>query len=109
MASDAISFFRIGRDDLAAEMRRSARAWKKLVADFGESVYCLPAVARAVPSGMKPQPCVGRYLGHHVRTSSILIMTTDGVVKTAGVRRMHEESRWNALHGLPCDVPETET
>ena len=93
MASDAICIFRIERDDLAAEMRRSSRAWKKLVADFGESVYYLPAVARAVPSGMQPKPCVGRYLGHHVRTSSILIMTTDGVVKTAGVRRMHEESR----------------
>ena len=42
VASDAISLFRIGRDGLTAEMRRSERAWKKLVAEFGESVYCRP-------------------------------------------------------------------
>ena len=34
MASDAISFFWIDRDGLTAEMRRSGRAWKKLVAGF---------------------------------------------------------------------------
>ena len=37
MAADAISFFRIGRDGLMAEMRRSGRAWKKLLAKFVES------------------------------------------------------------------------
>ena len=35
MASDAIHFFRIGKDGLTAEMRRSGRAWKNLVAEFG--------------------------------------------------------------------------
>ena len=29
--------------------------WKKLVAEFGESVYYGPAVARAVACGMQPQ------------------------------------------------------
>ena len=51
MASDAISFFRIGGDGLTAEMRRSERAWKKLVGEFGQSVHYRPAVARAVASG----------------------------------------------------------
>ena len=97
---------------LTAEMRRSGRGWKRLVAEFGESVYYRPAVARAVASGMQPKLYVGRYLGHHAKTGSILIMTTDGVVKAAGFRRMHEESRlnvenWNALRGLPWDVTET--
>ena len=35
-------------------MRRSGRAWKKLAAEFGESVYHRPAVARTVASGMQP-------------------------------------------------------
>ena len=39
MVSHAISFFRIGRDVLTAEVRRSGRAWKKHVAEFEESVY----------------------------------------------------------------------
>ena len=40
-------------------------------------------------------------------------MTTDGIVKDAGYRGMHVESRWNAdcwnaLRGLPWNVTETE-
>ena len=112
MSADAISFIRIKRDGLTAEMRRSGRAWKKLVAELGESVYYRPAVARAVASGMQPKLYVVRYLGHHARTGSMLIMTTDGVVKAAGFRRINEESRWNvdswnALRGFPWDVTET--
>ena len=48
MAPDAINFSGIGRDGLTAQMRRSGRAWKKLDAEFGESVNCRPAVERAV-------------------------------------------------------------
>ena len=74
MASDAISFFRIGRDSLTAEVRRSGRAWKKLVAEFEESVYYRPAVARTVASGMQPKtvcwtvswtPRTNRQHSHH--------------------------------------------
>ena len=78
---------------LTAEMRRSGRAWKKLVAEVGESVCHRPAVARAVASGMQPNLYVGRYLVHHARPSSILIMTTDGVVKAAGFRRLNVQNR----------------
>ena len=112
MASDAISFFRIGRDGSTAEMRRPGNDWRKLVAHSGEPVFYRPAVARAVASGMQPKLYVGRFLGHHARTGSILIMTIDGVVKAAGGRKMNEESRrnvgkLNALRGLPWDVPDT--
>ena len=94
MAADAISFFRIERVGLTAVIRRSGRAWKKRVTDFGESVYFCPAVARAVASGTQPKLHVGRHLGHHARTGSIVIMTTDGAVKVAGGRRMNVESQW---------------
>ena len=73
MASDAIRFFRIGRDGLTAEMRRSGRVWKKLVAECGESVCDRPAEARAFASGLQPKLYVGRYLGHHVRKGGILL------------------------------------
>ena len=52
MAADAISSSRIGRVGLTAEMRRCGRAWKKLVAEFEESVFYRRAVARAFVSGM---------------------------------------------------------
>ena len=34
-APDAVSFYRIGKDGLTAEVRRTGRPWKKLVAEFG--------------------------------------------------------------------------
>ena len=112
MAADAISFFMFGKDGLTAEMRRSGRAWKKLVAEYGEYVCYCPAIARTFAFGMQPILCVGLCIGHHARTGSILIMTTDGVVKAAGGRRMNEENRWNAenwnaLRGLLWNVTET--
>ena len=64
-SSDAISFCRIGRDGKTAEMRRSGRAWKKLVADFGESVHQRPAVAMAVAGGTQPKLYVGPVHSHH--------------------------------------------
>ena len=110
VSADAISFFRIRKDGLTAEMRRSGRGWKKkFVAEVGQSVWFCPTVARAAASGMQRQLHVGRCLGHRARIGSILIMTTDGVVKAAGFRRMNEENRWNAgnwnaLRGLLWDV-----
>ena len=61
---------------------------------------------------MQQKLYLGRDLGHHARTGSILIMTTEEVVEAAGFRRMNEENRWsvehwNALRGLPWDVTET--
>ena len=58
-----------------------------------------------------PELYVGRYLGNHARIGSFLIMTTDGVLKAAGFRRMNVENRWNvdawgALRDLPWDVAE---
>ena len=47
MAADAISFFRIRKDGLTAEMRRSWTCLEEtFVAEFGESVYNRPAVAK---------------------------------------------------------------
>ena len=78
MAADATSFFRIGKDGLTAEIRRSGRAWKKLFAELVKFVHYRQAAARAVASGMQPK----------ARTGSILIMTTEGVVKAAGFRKI---------------------
>ena len=61
MVSDAICFFSSGRGGLTAEMRRSGRAWKKLVAEFGESVNCRSAVAGAVAGVMLQNLYIGRF------------------------------------------------
>ena len=81
MESDGISFSRIGRDGLTAEMRRSGHAWIKLVAEFGESVHYRLVVARAVASEMHPSCMLDGILDIAHELAGIFIMTTDGFVK----------------------------
>ena len=64
-----------------------------VLAKFGESVYYCPAVEQKQVE--RNQHCMLVCILGTTRTSSILIMTTDGVVKAAGFRRMSEVSRWN--------------
>ena len=70
MASGAITFFRIGRDGLTAEMRRAGRAWKKLPPSVSKG-SCKWTATKAV------------------------YWTVSWAFKAAGLRRMNEESRWN--------------
>ena len=94
MTSDAISFFRIGRDGLTAEMRRSGRRisaaqqWQEQLRVESNQSCMLDGIT--------------------------IIMTTDGVVIAAGFRTSSEKSRcdvdsWNALRGLPWYVTKKES
>ena len=110
-AADAISFYRDGREGITAETRRTGRPWKKLAAETGEHVYYRPAVSGHGRSGTRAKRYVGRHVGHHARTGSILVMTEKGVVKAACFRRMPPGDRWSLdgwsnLRGLPWDVAE---
>ena len=67
-----------------------------------ESVYYHSAVPEQLQVDCNPN-CMLDDILDHARTGSILIMTTEGVVKAAGFQRMNEENRWNALR----DVIET--
>ena len=108
-AGNAISHFRLGSDGATAEMRRSGRAFKKSVAEFGEQVHYRALEAKASKSGMAPKLHDGIFLGHHARSGALLIMTTSGVVKAAGFTRVPEDVRWggssfDSMVGLPWDV-----
>ena len=51
----------------------------------------------------------GRYIGHHGRTGSLLVLTPEGVKRGVGVRRLPPAERWSRegwdlLRGLPWDV-----
>ena len=81
MASDAISFFRIGRDGLTAEMRRSGRAWKKLFAEFGES-------AAAAQLWQELVECNQSCMLDGILDVTRIIITTVRVVKAEGFRKL---------------------
>ena len=71
MAADAISSSRIGRVGFTAEMRRCGRAWKKLVAEFGESVNFRP-VFRSLATAQQQE---SRQKGHHLPSSRVAVST----------------------------------
>ena len=82
MASNAISFLRIGR-----RLRSGNATFWECTEETRFRVWrvCQQWVARAIAGGMQPQLHAGQCPGHHTSTDSILIMATDGVVKAAGV------------------------
>ena len=52
---------------------------------------------------------VGRYIGHHGRTGSLLVMTGSGVKRGTGIRRFSPADQWivdgrSELRGLPWEV-----
>ena len=52
---------------------------------------------------------VGRYIGHHGRTGSLLVMTDSGVKRGAGIRTLSPADQWivdgwSELRGIPSEV-----
>ena len=69
----------------------------------------MPKAIRQARGSYEPAMKEGRYIGHHGRTGSILVMTPDGILRGSGARRMPEENRWpkegwDSLKGYPWDV-----
>ena len=91
---------------MSAEQRRSGKPWRKMEVDFGERVMFRPLSAQARRSTMEPQMLPGRFLGHHTRTGSLIIMTENGVQLAQGLKRLPADQAWqkedfDKLVGLP--------
>ena len=101
-AGDLLSRYKKGQDGRTPEARRCGKQWRKPAIAFGERLYC-----REVGEGVRILK-EGRYVGHHGRTGSILVMTADGVRRGAGIRRLSSADRWDPsgwdlLRGLPWE------
>ena len=98
-AGDLLSRHRVGKDGKTAERRRTGRDWKRPTMQFGERVHFRPAVTRTEvkrKGSLAMRMEEGRYLGHHGRTGSILVITEKGVQRATAARRLPEEERWSA-------------
>lgn len=100
---DLLNRYRKGSDGKTPEYRRSGKAWRKPAIAFGERLYY-----REVGEGVR-QLQVGRYIGHHGRTGSLLVMTDSGVKRGTGIRRLSPADQWivdgwSELRGLPWEV-----
>ena len=100
---DLLNRYRKGRDGKTPEQRRSGKQWRKPAIAFGERLYY-----REVGEGRRPLK-VGRYIGHHGRTGTLLVMTDSGVMRGTGIRRLGPTDQWTTedlgqLRGLPWEV-----
>jgi hypothetical protein len=101
-AADLLNRYKKGADGRTAEARRSGKQWRKPAIAFGERLY-FKEVGESVRI-LKD----GRYIGHHGRTGSLLLMTSEGVKRGVGFRRMPETDRWDPsqwdqLKGIPWE------
>ena len=108
--ADLLSRYRKGEDGRTPEQRRSGKAWRRPALEFGERLYYREAGAKgASKSTLQMKMLEGRYIGHHGGTGSLLVITTEGVKRALGVRRLTPEERWKPqgwtdLKGYPWSV-----
>ena len=88
-AGDLLSRYKKGQDGRTSEARRCGKQWRKPAIAFGERLYF-----REVGEGVRILK-EGRYVGHHGRTGSILVMTADGVRRGTGIRLLSSADRWD--------------
>lgn len=110
-AADIISRHRVGSDGCTPHRRLTGKNWNKAGFQFGENRFLKTAMSnqerrRRGSYEMVMVEC--RYVGHHSRSGAILALTSGGVVRGVGARRLPEESRWGAtgwseLKGFPWE------
>eukprot|EP00434_Breviolum_minutum_P042976 symbB.v1.2.038276.t1/scaffold5896.1/size48089/1 len=87
---DLMNRYKKGTDGKTPESRRTGKQWRKPAISYGERLY-YRMVGENV-RGLK----VGRYIGHHGRTGSLLVITADGVQRGTGIRRLGPAERRTA-------------
>ena len=108
-AADLISRYRRGLDGKTPEQRRTGKQWRKPAIEFGEKILFREAQAQARLSTVEPVMSEGRYIGHHGRKGTLLVMTSEGVKQGVSFRRLPADQRftlegWTTLRGFPWDV-----
>ena len=98
-AAMMVSRFLVGKDGLTAYERRRGRKCRIPVVAFGEKVWykeIRPGKERA--NKLESEWREGLGLGHSRRSNEAIIGTREGVVRAYAVKRMDEESRWDAKY-----------
>ncbi|CAK0865787.1 unnamed protein product [Prorocentrum cordatum] len=108
-AASVINRYRRGQDGKTALQRLTGRQWRKPVPLFGERLMVRFAGERARKNALEEQMVEARYIGHHPRDGSMMVITSDGVKKAVGFRSLPQSEKWitagwDSLKGLPWDV-----
>ena len=98
-AAMMVSRFLVGKDGLTAYERRRGRKCRILVVAFGEKVwYKEIRLSKERANKLESEWREGLWLGHSRRSNEAIIGTREGVVRAYAVKRMDEESRWDAKY-----------
>ncbi|CAK0811643.1 unnamed protein product [Prorocentrum cordatum] len=108
-AASVINRYRRGQDGKTALQRLTGRQWRKPVPLFGERLMARFAGERARKNALEEQMVEARYIGHHPRDGSMMVITSDGAKKAVGFRSLPQSEKWitagwDGLKGLPWDV-----
>ncbi|CAK0850901.1 unnamed protein product [Prorocentrum cordatum] len=108
-AASVINRYRRGQDGKTALQRLTGRQWRKPVPLFGERLMVRFAGERTRKNALEEQMVEARYIGHHPRDGSMMVITSDGVKKAVGFRSLPQSEKWitagwDSLKGLPWDV-----
>ena len=90
-AAQAITTTRKGKDGKTPWERETGRKWRRPRLQFGEKVMLREAreqASGAVKRDWQPQMRACRFVGYHARTSSIMGLSSDGLVLGTGVNRL---------------------
>ena len=100
---------RIGKDGKTGGMRRTARGWRKPMAQFGEKVWCHKIGEDGV-SSFASRMTQGILVAHRDRTGAVLCITKNGVVRGKKSWTRHtlsyawEWTNWEGLCGTPWQM-----
>ncbi|CAK0826208.1 unnamed protein product, partial [Prorocentrum cordatum] len=108
-AASVINRYRRGQDGKTALQRLTGRQWRKPVPLFGERLMARFAGERVRKNALEEQMVEARYIGHHPRDGSMMVITSDGAKKAVGFRSLPQSEKWitagwDGLKGLPWDV-----
>ena len=100
--------FKEGRDDGRTPRERAGWQSQSTVWEFGETVHFVPFQAEARADKFDAKLRTGVWMGLDNRTDESLVGTKYGVYRTATVKSLPEDQRWNphnvlAVVGLPWD------
>ena len=88
--ADQVNRYRIGEDGKTPEQRRTGKKWRKPAIEFGEKLMIREAQTsqQRHANAFQIKMVEGRYIGHHGRTGALLVLTSDGVKRGVGARRL---------------------
>ncbi len=108
-AAAQINRFKIGEDGRTPDQRRTGKVWRKKMPLFGERIMVKEAGSKGRRNDAAMRMLPGRYVGHHNKHGSVLILTEEGLKVGSNYHRLPDAEAWiregwEDLKGRPWDV-----